>query len=298
MTKHPSFGLLLAACGALVLTPDALFMRLSGMDGMQMLGWRGLCMGTLFLLAWALTSRSRLQDLRVLATGAGLTVICAQWINATLFPTGIAAAPVSVVLIAVATVPVCAALLSRVLYGERTSRATWITIACVLVGIALAVSGQDDAALNPRALLGALCGLGVALTLALSFVTLRHNPQVPILLCVGAGALCAGLTGLTLTGPARMTDGTVWAILVTAVLILPVSFFALSASSRYTAAANVSLLLLLETVLGPLWVWIGIGEAPTLRMLTGGALVVATLALYLVSNDRAARRRRSAPSPT
>jgi drug/metabolite transporter (DMT)-like permease len=292
MTRHPSFGLLLAACGAILLSPDALFMRLSGMDGMQMLGWRGLCMGTLFLCLWALTSASRRVDLRALATGAGLTVAASQWINAMLFPTGIAAAPVAVVLIAIATVPVWAAVLSRLLYGERTSTATWVTIALVLAGITLAVSGQGDAALNPRALIGAACGLGVALTLALSFVTLRHSPGIPILLAVGLGALCAGLTGLTLTTPARMTDGTLWAILVAAVLILPASFFALSTASRHTAAANVSLLMLLETVLGPLWVWLGTGEAPTLRMMAGGAIVVITLAIYIAANDRAARRRR------
>ena len=40
-------------------------------------------------------------------------------------------------------------------------------------------------------------------------------------------------------------------------------------------------MLLLETVLGPLWVWMVIDEAPTATMLTGGTIVVATLATYL-----------------
>ncbi|MFZ5961475.1 DMT family transporter [Thalassococcus sp. BH17M4-6] len=293
MTGHPLFGLLLATFGAILLSPDALFMRWSDMDGFQMLGWRGLSMGTLFLIGWLLTSRQRLPDLRVLVTGAGVTVVACQAINATLFPIGIASAPVSVVLIAVATVPVCAAVLARVLHGEATPRATWIAIAFVLAGIVLAVSGKGATALNPRALVGAACGLGVAMTLALSFVTLRHHPNVPILLCVGAGALLAGTLGITVTEPARMTDGTVWAIAVAAILILPASFLALSVASRHTAAANVSLLMLLETVLGPLWVWLGTGEAPTARMLIGGALVVGTLAVYLLITDRQARRRRA-----
>ena len=74
------------------------------------------------------------------------------------------------------------------------------------------------------------------------------------------------------------------------------SFFSLSSASRYTQAANVSLLMLLETVLGPLWVWLGLGEAPTPRMLAGGAIVIVSLALYILTPRllRRAPRRRPA----
>ncbi|MBS0123051.1 DMT family transporter [Thetidibacter halocola] len=274
-------GVTLALFGALVLTPDALLLRLSGMDGMQMLGWRGLCMGSLFVLAWALTSRHRAADLAALASGGTLLVIANHAMNATLFPVGIAAAPVSVVLLAVATVPVWAALLSHVLLGERASRVTWATIAAVLAGIALAVTDTGEAALDARAVLGAACGLGVAAALALNFVCLRRSPQLPLLLAIGLGSLLAGSLGWGVTGPARMTDGAVPMVLATGLLILPLAFFSLSAASRMAPAATVSLLMLLETVLGPLWVWLGTGEAPTTRMLAGGAIVIGALALYL-----------------
>ena len=59
MRSHPLFGLLLAVFGALVLTPDTLFMRLSDMEGYQMVAWRGLLTGSVMLCAWALTSRNR-----------------------------------------------------------------------------------------------------------------------------------------------------------------------------------------------------------------------------------------------
>lgn len=79
-----------------------------------------------------------------------------------------------------------------------------------------------------------------------------------------------------------MIDGTLWATLLSALIILPLSFFALNEASRYTTASNVSLLLLLETVLAPIWVWLGTGEAPSPRMLVGGGLVVLTLAAYVL----------------
>ncbi|QFS82472.1 EamA-like transporter family protein [Roseivivax sp. THAF40] len=289
LRTHPAFGIGLAALGAVLLSPDALFMRLSGMEGLQMVSWRGTSMGLIFLAAWALTSRTRREDLRVLGTGAGITIIAAQVFNALLFPTGIALAPVAVMLMAVATAPVWSALLSRALYGEKTGPATWIAIAAVLIGIAIAVTGKGDLAISPAAALGALCGVGVALMLALNFSVLRFQREVPILLAMGLGALLAGGIGIAATGPAQMSNGNVPAILVTAIVILPASFFALSLASRYTAAANVSLLMLLETVLGPLWVWLGTGETPTPRMLTGGAIVVTALAIYLARPKRRAR---------
>ncbi len=287
MTRHPLFGLFLATFGALVLTPDALFMRLSGMGGYQMVGWRGLLMGAVMVALWTLTSRRRGRDLALVATGFGLAIVACQYVNATLFSLGIAHAPVAVMLLAVATVPVFAALFARIIIGEPTRRATWVTIVVVLGGITLAVFGGEGAVtLTSDALLGAIAGLGVAMVLALNFVILRARPDLPIPLLIGLGAALAGVTGTAITGPVAMTDGVVWAIAVCGLVILPVSFFSLSLASRYTHASNVSLLLLLETVLGPLWVWLGVGEEPTPMMLAGGAVVVVSLAVYLWHTGR------------
>ena len=287
MTRHPLFGLCLATFGALMLTPDALFMRWSGMGGYQMVGWRGLLMGAVMLALWALTSRRRGLDLALIGSGFGLAILVCQYVNATLFSLGIAHAPVAVMLLAVATVPVFAAIFARIIIGEPTRRATWATIIAVLFGITLAVFGGKGAVtLTSDALLGALAGLGVAVVLALNFVILRARPDLPIPLLIGLGAALAGVTGVAVTGPAQMAEGTVWAIIVCGLVILPVSFFSLSLASRYTHASNVSLLLLLETVLGPLWVWLGVGEGPTPMMLVGGVIVVGSLAVYLWHTGR------------
>ncbi|WP_281966658.1 DMT family transporter [Roseovarius nanhaiticus] len=294
MTRHPAFGLALASFGALVLTPDAMFLRLSEMSGPQMLGWRGIFMGLSLTLIWVLTSRTRRADLSLLTSGAGLAIVACQFFNSSFFALGIGAAPVAIVLFGVATTPIWAALLAWAFLGERTARATWITIGVVATGIGIAVLGGEDMKGTPGAVLfGAFAGLAVALMLAANFVVLRARPALPIPLLIGLGALCAGGAGVTATGPAQMTDGNVWAIAITGCIILPVSFLSLSIASRYTAAANVSLLLLLETVLGPAWVWLALGEALTPRMLLGGGIVVVAIATYLLHARRQARRYRA-----
>ena len=292
MRRGGAFGLGLAAFGAVVLTPDALLMRLSGMDGAAMMGWRGLIMGTVMVALWALTSADRRADLAALRSRSGMIVALSQSVNAALFCIGIAVAPVAIVLLGVATVPIFSALFGLALMGERTGRATWVTIAAVSVGITLAVTGgHETGGLNAATVLGAVAGLGVAAALALNFTVLRAQTHLPILLLIGVGAWIAGAAGWAVQGPAAMWEGAVWAMLLTGSVVLPLSFFALSLAARYTPAANVSLLLLLETVLGPLWVWLALGEAITAAMLAGGAIVVGSLGIYLL------RARRMAAPP-
>lgn len=273
-------GVLLALFGVLVLTPDALLMRMSGMEGMQMLGWRSSIMGIVLIAAWVVSRVGHWRaDAALVFSGAGLAIALCQGVNGALFTFGIVNAPVTLVLLGVATAPMFAALFAWMLMGEPTGRATRITIGCVFVGIALSVADNTEAV----DAMGLVYGLGVAICLALSFVLIRRHESVPILPSVGLGALGAGVVGVVLAGPqGMMGDAVLWPILVTGAVVLPVSFFCLSLASRFTAAANVSLLLLLETVLGPLWVWLGIGEAPTPMMVVGGAVVVGSLAVYLM----------------
>ena len=287
-------GLLLALFGALLISPDTLFMRWSEMSGFAMVAWRGLLMGVAMLLVWALTSRTRARDLTLLCTGAGLALVVLQAANAMMFATGVAAGPAALILMGVATAPVWAAILSWLWLGERTRPVTWVAIVCVMGGIALAVSGEVSGHGTEFSRLGSIwatiAGLGVGGALAANFVLLRQHGEMPILLCIGLGALLVGITGWFLAG-ADIATGQIWAIAITGLIILPVSFFVLSLAARHTAAANVGLLMLLETVLGPLWVWLGVGEAPTPRMLAGGAIVVGTLALYILYTARRSQAR-------
>ena len=280
-----SNGLMLALAGALLLTPDTLLMRLSGLDGGAMLAWRA-CLAGLVFLSIGLIARFREEKenrARVASFGFWSLVIC-QIGNASFFAFGVALAPVAVVLLAVATVPVIAALLGYFLLGELADRRVWATIALVFSGILMSVVGDIERGMNIdfETLLGACCGLAVAVSLALNFVIIRKNKTVPFELAIGLGALIAGCTAFYLWPAAWQVRGAgLIYISVTGLIILPVSFFLLSKASRLTSAANVSMIMLLETVLGPLWVWLGIKETPSPLTLFGGVLVVGALGFFL-----------------
>ncbi|MEJ2479649.1 MAG: DMT family transporter [Acidihalobacter sp.] len=298
MKRHPMFGLFLALFGGLAITPDTLFMRWSQMGGLEMQAWRGLLMGAMLIGVWSVFSRrSRRADLLTLVSGDGLMVVFCQFISASLFSLGIAQAPVAVVLFSLASVPVFSAIFAFLLLGEETHWSTWGAIVAVMIGIGLAVFGNGPGTQldTGSPLLGAAAGLGVAMALALNFISIRRNPRVSILLSAGSGAALAGAAGLAAVGPIAMQQGHIWAIAVTGLAVLPVSFFSLASASRHTMTTNVSLFMLVETVLGPFWVWAGTGERPTDAMMTGGAFVVGSLVLYLwYAGRRQARAREPA----
>ena len=288
--KNPgTIGLSLALFGALLLTPDTLFMRISELDGFTMLAWRGGLSGLGYLLIWAWFSlRLELKIPNVLTLSFAIVVIC-QIINATFFSLAIAVAPVTIVLISVATAPIFSAILSWFFLGETLSKFSIGTAVLVLLGLYISVLGGDATLieLDTSTLLGALFGLGVAFTLAMNFTIIRKDKNVPFVLAIGIGALLAGSLGLL------CADNLYWppvknmaAIAVTGIIILPVSFCTLSYAARFVPSSTVSLIMLLETVLGPLWIWWGIGEEPTNAMLLGGAIVVFSLTAFLINQRR------------
>ena len=288
--KNPgTIGLSLALFGALLLTPDTLFMRISELDGFTMLAWRGGLSGLGYLLIWAWFSlRLELKIPNLLNLSFAIVVIC-QIINATFFSLAIAVAPVTIVLISVATAPIFSAILSWFFLGETLSKFSIGTAILVLFGLYISVLGGDATLieLDTSTLLGALFGLGVAFTLAMNFTIIRKDKNVPFVLAIGIGALLAGSLGLL------CADNLYWppvknmaAIAVTGIIILPVSFCTLSYAARFVPSSTVSLIMLLETVLGPLWIWWGIGEEPTNAMLLGGAIVVFSLTAFLINQRR------------
>ena len=284
-----TIGLALAIFGAVLLTPDTLFMRLSELDGFSMLVWRGGLSGIAYMLIWIWFSlRVERRIPNIFTTNFGAIVLC-QMLNATLFSLAISIAPVTVVLIGVATVPIFAAILSRIILGEALSKITIITAVLVMIGLYISVLGQANSEIKMGAttLTGAILGLGVAFSLAMNFTIIRKDKDVPFVLAIAIGAfMAAGLGALcseTLYWP---PIGNIAAIALTGIIILPVSFVTLSYAARFVSSSTVSLIMLLETVLGPLWVWWGIGEVPTDSMLIGGAIVVICLTGFLIQEGR------------
>ena len=66
------------------------------------------------------------------------------------------------------------------------------------------------------------------------------------------------------------------------IMCVAIPFVMVTLAPRYITAAEVNLFFLLETILGPLWVWIVIKEQPSLETIIGGTVIIITIATHSI----------------
>ena len=282
-------GIFLALLGALILTPDTLLMRLSELSGGQMVAWRATQAGSIFFIIGLcpfILSRSGVKP--KIWRKSFVALVFVQMANVFCFAYGIYLAPVAIVLIAVATVPVFSIILGAVVLKEAVDMRTWAIVVIVFLGVTLSVIGDINSydIFNLSSILGGLCGLVVAFSLACNFVIIRKDKEVAFPLALGTGGILCGLLAFYFWPSASEINlKGMFYISITGLLILPLSFILLSRASRMTPASNVSIIMLLETILGPLWVWTFTNESPQFLTIIGGIIVILAL-IYFFSNKR------------
>ena len=282
-------GIFLALLGALILTPDTLLMRLSELSGGQMVAWRATQAGSIFFIIGLfpfILSRSGVKP--KIWRKSFVALVFVQMANVFCFAYGIYLAPVAIVLIAVATVPVFSIILGAVVLKEAVDMRTWAIVVIVFFGVTLSVIGDINSydIFNLSSILGGLCGLVVAFSLACNFVIIRKDKEVAFPLALGTGGILCGLLAFYFWPSASEINlKGMFYISITGLLILPLSFILLSRASRMTPASNVSIIMLLETILGPLWVWTFTTERPQFLTIIGGIIVILAL-IYFFSNKR------------
>ncbi len=283
--KPERFGTLLALAGVLILTPDTLIIRLSGLERWTLMGWRGILMGAMsFAIWWLYCTCQPRRDLRTILSWQGLFVIATFSMNSITFTLGIVETSASVVLTAVATMPVFAAVFSFFLLQERQGWLGWSTIFLAMIGVIIVVFDGGSAVGQPSGsvLIGACYGVLTAIGLAVTFTFARKYSWLAILPAAACGALISGIIGICLAEKAQFFDVPFWTVLTMGLVILPLSFTCLNLAPRFTSAAIVSLLMLLEMVIGPFWVWIGIGERPSIVMMCGTLLALLALGFHII----------------
>ncbi len=194
--------------------------------------------------------------------------------------------------------PLLTALLSRLVLQTPIALHTWFAIGAASVGMAFmfAFSGQanDDAArsFGGTHVLGMVIALAVPLAAAVNLVTLnKFRAEVDLVPAVLIGGILSALVMLPFAWPmhASATDIALLALLGFFQLGLPCMLMIRCA--RHLSAPEISLLALIEVLLGPLWAWLGAGEAPSAATLYGGAVVMLALMLNEVLGLRAGRPR-------
>jgi drug/metabolite transporter (DMT)-like permease len=278
-TRGYGRGVGLALGGTILVSFETLLLRLLHLDIWTVIWWRGALLGATCTLAAALTSSS-LRQLRQLGV-AGSIAIAAFAASVFSFISAINGTTVANTLVIASAAPLFAALLSWIFLRERVPRATWVAVTLLFVGIAIIFSGSVRTSL----IVGDLFALLYAGCLAAYYVALRHCAPGHLLLVVAAGGLLSGLLTWPLATPTAVTPDDIWLVLALGVVVVPASTMLLSFGTRHLPAPDVTLIMMLEMLLGPLWVWLALGETPGRATIAGGVLILLTVVghSYLVS---------------
>ena len=278
-------GVVIAAAGVLVLSFDALLVRLANTDEWNIVFWRGwLVMLSIVAIMIATRSRVSLPTTRAAMLGAaGIMVL--YGFNSALFVYSISHTSTANTVVILASAPLFAALFSWLFLRERLRPRTLWAILLAIGGVCLIFFGSLDA---PR-WRGDLAALTIAVTMGGSLTLLRCFPDLPRLpLVAGAGAV-AGLIALPLAAPFSLSAPSYGWLALMGLVQIPLATWLIMIAPRYLPSAEVGLFLLIETVLGPVWVWLVIAESATMNTLAGGAIILAAIAVNTWLGMREAR---------
>jgi drug/metabolite transporter (DMT)-like permease len=283
-------GLGITGFGVLVLSPDALLIRLLSVDPWTTVMWRGGLMGLTLFAVLALVTRGKpLRSVRAIGRWGAVSAAI-YGLNMTTFVYSINNTAVANTLVIIAAAPLFAAILSRVFLKERVAAETWLATTLVIAGIAVVFwDGLGRGTWD-----GDLAALATAWLLAGNFTVLRHRKHINMVPATMLGGIGAAVV-LTLVGAAAplSPSGQDWLVLaLLGFVVVPIAFGLITIGPRYITAPEVGLLMLLETILGPIWVWLALGERASDIALSGGALVIATLLVYFTIRLR--RQARAA----
>ena len=282
-------GLLITACGVLVISPDGLLTRLIVTDHWTMIFWRALFLAFGMWLVLSFSCPNRVwQQYKTLKGGALLKVV-AYSLGTISFIFAITHTSVANTLIILSTTPLFAAIISRVLLNEKIEPRTLMAIALVGLGIAVIAYGSDNQSSN---WLGDMVALLGAFFLACGFSFVRRFPEASTFAAISCSGILTALLVLPLAAPFSVSQADVGYLLVMGLYMLPIGTALMFIGPRYIPASEVGLLLLLESLLGPVWVWLALGEKPGYYTLLGGAIVLSTLAFNTAWALRQRRFRR------
>ncbi len=284
-TQPHSRGITIVALGVLILTPDGLLTTLVSADIWTMLFWRGLLMAialTLFTLArrrwglWPGQQRNTLPPITRQTLGPTLGIAVLFTCSSIAFITAIVTTSVANTLFLITVAPLFAAAFARIFLKEPVAPRTIAAIVATIAGMAIIFGGgigRGDMGGNIAAVFAAACWAG-------SLVVLRHSPQTdPVIALAGGGYLIALVALIAAPTLLVTAPDALWLGLL-GLIVLPVSFGLISLGPRYLPAPEVSLIVLLEAIIGPLWAWAFIGQLPALTSLVGGMVILTTLVVY------------------
>ena len=269
-------GSLLAFVAVMFITPDSLFIRLSNVDTWGLVFFRGiipfLSVLTVMLIIY------KLNFFKILFTSGyhGLIYISTFSVTNITFVVSIQNTNVANTLLMIATAPMLSAILGAIFLKEPPDKKTWISI--IITFLAIIYIFADSLKLGN--VYGDILGFITAIGLAVGAVTIRSAKTKNLVPAAVVGKLFVATFALFFIESFTLVGQDLIIVPLMCILCVAIPFVLVTIAPRFIPAAEVNLFFLLETIIGPIWVWLIIKEQPTIETLQGGMVIIITIAIH------------------
>tara|TARA_Y100000746_G_scaffold5275_1_gene4971 strand:+ start:312 stop:1172 length:861 start_codon:yes stop_codon:yes gene_type:complete len=269
-------GSLLAFVAVIFITPDSLFIRLSNVDTWGLVFYRGII--PFFTVFLGMLIIYKLNFFKILLSSGyhGLIYVGTFSITNITFVVSIQNTNVANTLVMIATAPMLSAILGAIFLKEPPDKKTWISI--IITFIAIIYIFSDSLKLGN--FYGDILGFITAIGLAVGAVTIRSAKSKNLVPAAVVGKLFVATFALFFIESFVLENKDLVIVPLMCILCVAIPFVLVTIAPRFIPAAEVNLFFLLETIIGPIWVWMIIKEQPSVETLYGGAVIIITIATH------------------
>ena len=269
-------GSLLAFIAVIFITPDSLFIRLSNIDTWGLVFYRGIIPFITVFLGMLLIYKLNFFKILFSSGYHGLIYIGTFSITNITFVVSIQNTNVANTLVMIATAPVLSAILGAIFLKEPPDKKTWISI--IITFLAVIYIFFDSIKLGN--FYGDILGFVTAIGLAVRAVTIRSAKSKNLVPAAVVGKLLVATFALLFVESFILAENDLIIVPLMCILCVAIPFVLVTIAPRFIPAAEVNLFFLLETIIGPIWVWLIIKEQPSIETLQGGVVIIATIAVH------------------
>jgi len=269
-------GSLLAFIAVMLITPDSLFIRLSNVDTWGLVFYRGII--PFFTVFFVMLLIYKLNFFKILFTSGyhGLIYVGTFSVTNITFVVSIQNTNVANTLLMIATAPMLSAILGAIFLKEPPDKKTWISI--IITFFAIIYIFFDSLKLGN--FYGDILGFITAIGLAVGAVTIRSAKSKNLVPAAVVGKLLVATFALFFIESFMLVEKDLIIVPLMCILCVAIPFVLVTIAPRFIPAAEVNLFFLLETIIGPIWVWLIIKEQPSLETLQGGLIIITTIAIH------------------
>ena len=269
-------GSFLAFVAVMFITPDSLFIRLSNVDTWGLVFYRGFIPFCLVLIGMLIVYKLNFFKMLFNSGYHGLIFITTFSITNITFVVSIQNTNVANTLVMIALAPMLSAILGGIFLKEIPDRKTWAAIGVTFLA---AVYIFFDS-LQLGNIYGDILGFITALGLAINAVTIRSAKKKNLLPAAVVGKLFVAIFAMFFIETYTLIERDLIIVPLMSIMCVAIPFVLVTIAPRFIPAEEVNLFFLLETIIGPFWVWMVIKEQPSLETIQGDSIIILTIAIH------------------